>query len=244
MKYKQLSVLLFSLLAISCSISTDPQQIIDQAIRKHGGPYYRYSNVEFDFRGRHYSAFRNEDTFTYMREFEDSTGFVRDILTNNAFNREVNGERVALTEKKKAGYQSSVNSVIYFALLPYPLNDPAVQKKYLGEIKINGTKYHKIEVSFSEEQGGTDFEDRFVYWIHQRHKTLDFLAYEFHRDGGGTRYRQAFNPRVVNHIRFSDYANFTSDSIQSNIEDYDLAFMAGTLKKVSDIVLENIEVSQ
>ena len=112
----------------------------------------------------------------------------------------------------------------------------------LGKSKINDESYHEIEVSFREEQGGKDFEDRFVYWIHQKHKTMDFLAYTYHQDGSGTRFRQALNPRVVNGIRFADYLNFTSDSIQSNIEDYDEVFMTGDLEKVSEIILENIEV--
>lgn len=235
---------LILLFMCACSGNSDPQKIIDQSIDKYGGIRYKHSYIQFDFRDKQYDIHRTGGNFTYIRAFKDSIGDVRDILTNNAFNREVNGERVTLTDQERISYQASLNSVIYFALLPFPLNDPAAQKRYLGKSKINGESYHKIEVTFSEEQGGSDFEDRFVYWIHQKHKTMDFLAYTFHQNGGGTRFRQALNPRVVNGIRFADYLNFTSDSIQKNIEDYDELFMTGDLKKISEINLENIKVSR
>ena len=72
----------------------------------------------------------------------------------------------------------------YFAQLPYGLNSPAVQKKILGEATINGNTYYEIEVTFSKEGGGIDFEDRFVYWIHKENFTVDFLAYRYATNGG------------------------------------------------------------
>ncbi len=233
---------LMLLLMCACSGNSDPQKIIDQSIEKYGGTRYKYSYIEFDFRDKQYIIHRNEANFTYIRVFKDSVGDVRDILTNNSFNREINGERVILTDQERISYQASLNSVIYFALLPFPLNDPAVQKRYFGKSKINGESYHEIEVTFKEEQGGKDFEDRFIYWIHQQNKSLDYFAYEFHTGDGGTRFRQASKIREVNGIRFADYVNFTSDSIQSNIEDYDELFMTGGLEKLSEINLENIKV--
>ena len=87
--------------------------------------------------------------------------------------------------------------------LPFGLNDPAVIKEYLGQKVINQQLYEKVKVTFLQENGGKDFEDVFVYWIHAESKTVDFLAYSYLTDGGGVRFRQAINRR--NHLR---YANF------------------------------------
>ena len=98
---------LLFLLCVCCG-SNDPHKIIDQAIHEHGGNHYKYAFIEFDFRDKHYTASRNEAAFTYTRSFEDSSGKVRDILTNNFFNRDINGERVELTDQEQASFQSSV----------------------------------------------------------------------------------------------------------------------------------------
>ena len=167
---------------------------------------------------------------------------MRDILENDGFHREVNGETVPLSEEWQGRYARSVNSVIYFALLPFPLNDSAVKKRYLGTEAIRGKSYHKIEVTFHQEKGGRDFDDVFIYWIHQEKHTMDYLAYEFHVDGGGLRFREAFNQRRVDGILFADFHNFKGDKSALAVSDLANAFVKGKLEKASEIVLENIKV--
>ncbi len=87
-------------------------------------------------------------------------------------------------------YSNSVNSVAYFALLPFRLNDAAVNKRYIGTSEIKGEPYFEIEVTFQQKGGGKDHDDVFIYWIHQQHFTMDYLAYSFIVDGGGTRFRK------------------------------------------------------
>jgi hypothetical protein len=221
---------------------SDAERIIDEAILAHGGKHYENSKIEFDLRGRHYSAYRSSGSFRYERTFEDTLGFIRDVLTNDSVYREISGTRMALSARQKAGIQSSVNSVIYFALLPFPLNDPAVRKKYLGTAMVLGEPYHKIEITFAKEGGGRNYEDRFVYWIHKTENMIGYLAYTFQDDGGGTRFRQAVNTCVINGIRSYDYWNFTSGAIGAKIEDFDRILEDGKLDKVSEILLENIRV--
>lgn len=88
-------------------------------------------------------------------------------------------------------YYNSVNSVHYFAYLPQGLNDKAVQKELLGEVVLKGEPYYKVRVTFAQEGGGNDYEDVFIYWFHKQKFTMDYLAYEFHVDGGGMRFREA-----------------------------------------------------
>ncbi|WP_192825379.1 DUF6503 family protein [Rufibacter sp. LB8] len=96
----------------------------------------------------------------------------------------MNGKRIELPEDKKLAYSNSINSVIYFAFLPFGLNDASVQKQYLGQAMVKNVLFHKIKVTFNQEGGGTDFEDEFVYWVHPQTYKLGYLAYSFKVSGG------------------------------------------------------------
>jgi hypothetical protein len=185
---------------------------------------------------------RRDGTFSYERTFEDLNGFTLDLLDNKGFTRTVNGQRVQLSEKLRRSLSNSLNSVVYFATLPFPLADPAVIPRYLGRSTVREQPYHKIEVRFTQEGGGDDYEDVFVYWIHEKENTMDYLSYNFGGSSGGTRFRQAHNIRVVNEIRFADYHNYTSDLDSVTIYNYDKAFESGNIRKVSDVILENVRV--
>lgn len=230
------------LIVTACSTQPDAQSIIDKAIEEHGGDAYEHSRISFDFRDVHYTAKHQNGQFVYTRFFPDSLGGIRDSLTNDGFSRSINGQKVDLSFEEDSMYTNSVNSVIYFALLPYKLNDPAVNKKLLEETTISGEPYYEIEVTFDQQGGGDDYQDRYIYWIHRNDYTMDYLAYRFQVDGGGTRFRDAKNVRRVNGILFADYNNFGSPEMQHPLEDYENYFMSDTLTKVSEVNLENIEV--
>lgn len=220
------------------------QKIIDKAIAAHGGKRYENLNLAFDFRGRHYTALKKDGLFTYTRSFADSTGQVQDILNNEGFLRKINGQPVNLPVAKQKAYSNSVNSVIYFALLPFGLNDPAVRKVYLGTVSLRKQPYHKIKITFAQEGGGVDFEDEFIYYIHQKTNLVDYLAYSYQTEGGGLRFRQAYNPQVVGGIRFQQYINFKPTAKQTPLTDLDKLFEAGQLEELSRIELQNISVKR
>ena len=71
---------------------------------------------------------------------------------------------------------NSVNSVHYFSVLPFGLNDKAVSKKLLSDITIKGVDYYTIQVTFSEDGGGDDFDDVFLYWVQKESFKLNYLA--------------------------------------------------------------------
>jgi hypothetical protein len=122
------------------------------------------------------------------------------------------------------------------------LNDPAVRKRYLGEAIVKGQPYHKIEITFRKEGGGEDYRDIFIYWIHQKRNTMDYLSYQFFTDGGGMRFREVCNQRTINGIRFADYRNYKPQSGRFELADYDRLFESGKLQEISQIILENISV--
>ena len=256
---KQLFILIFLLFVLflwSCQPAgsgasaeerpaTDPQSVVDHAIARHGGELYQQIAIEFDFRKYHYQLMRRNGAFLYERSFQDSLGHTyHDVLNNQEFYRERDGERQSLTAKDSSAYANSVNSVAYFALLPYFLNDPAVQKEYLGEATIGGAPYHKVGVTFRQEGGGKDFQDEFVYWFHRDDHTLDYLAYNYETSGGGARFREAYNPREVGGLRFQDYRNFKPVNGSMAVATFDRLFKADSLELVSDIKLENVQVEK
>jgi len=234
---------LATILFFSCNSNlTDPQKIIDKAIAASGGDKYLDTTIEFDFRDRHYVSTRKGGLFTHERITKDSISTTHDFLSNDGFRREVNGSAVEVADSMKVKYTSSVNSVIYFALLPYGLNDASVKKKFLGEAQLEGKTHYVIEITFGEEGGGEDFEDVFIYWIDKKDFTIDYMAYSFEEGKGiGYRFRKAYNPRRVNGILFFDYINY-QPTVDTKITQLEELYTKGELKELSKIEILNIEV--
>lgn len=231
---------LLALLILSAcgSAKEDPQQIIEKSMAASGSNLLNNAKVEFEFREREYGLQQNGGYFEMVRLWkDDSLGIIRDVVTNDGFQREINGGKVAVADSMASKYMNSINSVLYFALLPYRLNDDAVNKEYLGEEIIKGKPYFKIKVYFDEEGGGKDHDDEFIYWINKKTYFIDFLAYSYLTDGGGMRFREGYNERIVNGVRIVDNINYkpTSDIALENIGE---AFNNDELEELSRIILE------
>ncbi|MBS0000027.1 MAG: hypothetical protein KFF73_13695 [Cyclobacteriaceae bacterium] len=228
---------------IACGQTNEARKIVDQAIGVHGGKLYNQIYLEFDFRGRHYTARRQNGLFTYTREFQDSAGLTRDILTNKEFVRTVNGDTFDLPEERANAFTNSVNAVIYFALLPQALNDPAVNLELIDDVSINGKEYHKVKVTFNKQGGGKDHEDVFIYWFEKDTYRMDYFSYLFFSDGGGIRFRKAFNTRNINGIMVSDYKNYALNDTTFDITRIDSLYLNDELELLSEIRLENLQVT-
>jgi hypothetical protein len=238
--------ILFILVTItSCKkeIPLSAQDIVDKTIEVSGGDKYLNAEIDFDFRDKHYRSVREGGKFQYERQFQDSIGIIKDVLNNDGFQRFVNDTLTKIPDSMAVKYTSSVNSVHYFALLPYGLNDAAVNKSSLGEVSIKDKLYHKIKVTFSQEGGGEDYEDVFIYWIEAETFKANYIAYSYIEDDGvGIRFREAYNERFINGLRFVDYNNYKSEDATMDLLGLDKAFESGSLKLLSKIELENIEV--
>src|SRR5688572_6949621 len=228
-----LSGILFALLSVILSSCGDnkPQRIVDNAIETHGGKAYQSFHLEFDFRNRHYTASRKGGLFTYTREFTDTTGTIKDVLNNDGFTRFRNGLELNITDERKRAFTRSVNSVIYFALLPFGLNDDVVNKQWIKEAIIKNEQYDVVRVTFDQEGGGEDHSDVFLYWFHQQRHTVDYFAYSYETEGGGLRFREAFNPRRVGGILWQDYVNYKPADESVPLEDLERMFVSGSLEK-------------
>ena len=220
----------------------DPQAIIDKSIEVSGGALYNSAKVNFRFRDIYYTSERGLRGKKLSRSFLKDSTMVLDILEAGEFKRILNGEPSMVADTMAVKYANSINSVHYFARLPFGLNDGAVIKRYLGETTIDDKLYDKIEVTFKEEGGGDDFDDIYVYWFNKATFKPDFLAYEFHVDGGGKRFRKALNERYVEGIRFVDYLNYKPADPQASVYELDSLFIRNELELLSRIELKDIEV--
>jgi len=237
---------IFSLLIlISCKpaeANLTAQQIIDKTIVFSGVDKVVNSEITFKFRDIQYAAIRKNESFKLQRYFIKDSIAIVDGLTNNGYERLENTKRVEVADSMISRYSNSINSVHYFSVLPYGLNDKAVQKKILESSIIKGKEYYKIEISFSENGGGEDFEDVFIYWIGKENFLIDYLAYSYHTNGGGIRFRVLKEQCVKGGIRFVDYYNYKPIDTEISLLDTDKAFENNELKKVSEIILKDIKV--
>ncbi len=246
---RQFGFLAFALCSILCwSCNETPQEltaddIIEKAIAKHGGELYDNMEVQFDFRNRHFTAKISKGEYVYERTFRSNDGMVTDVWSNNKFKRMIDDKEIRLERENRRTYQRATNSVIYFALLPFNLDDPVVNRQLMKAVEIKGEPYHKVEITFGENSGGEDFENVYIYWIHKEDYTIDYFAYGFYVNGGGVRFREAYNAREVGGIRFQDYKNYTIDK-DFPVQELDYAYEIGELELVSDIKIENIEVNR
>ncbi|MEL6926477.1 MAG: DUF6503 family protein, partial [Bacteroidota bacterium] len=219
-------------------------KIVAKAMEVHGSKVVDHARIQFNFRDKQYIATREGGQYQYERLFTDKgKRKIHDVLTNDGFRRTIDGVEADLPDERVSAFSNSVNSVIYFALLPYNLKDPAVQMKYLGEEVIDNRPYHKIKVGFQQEGGGKDFEDEFVYWIQQDTYTMDYLAYNYRTDGGGARFRSAYNVRQLKGVRFADYINYRPlDEKNMDVAQFGQLFQKRQLKELSRIELKNPQI--
>lgn len=241
---RYLSVFLL-LLLISCKPSEKQltaQQIIDKTIDYSGADKVANSEISFNFRDKSYHATRKNGSFKLFRNIIKDSIAIDEVVTNNGYERLINAQEVKVADTMVSKYSNSINSVHYFSVLPFGLNDKAVNKKLLKSSTIKGKDYYKIEVTFSENGGGEDFEDVFIYWVGKDDFLVDYLAYSYHTNNGGKRFRVLKEQCVKNGIRFVDYHNYKPLNKDISLVNIDKAFENNQLKKLSEIVLKNIEV--
>lgn len=217
------------------------KQIIDKAIEVSGDDLYEKSTIEFNFRDKSYVS---ENSGSILKRiFESESRQYTDVKNKNSFKRYIDNLQIEITDSLATVYSNSVNSVHYFAQLPYHLNDAAVVSKLLDEDQIKGKNYYVVQVTFEKANGGDDYSDTYLYWINKQTFKPDYLAYDFHTDGGGVRFRAAYNERYINGIRFVDYKNYKPKNNKVPLSKVVALFKTDQLEFLSDIQLENIKVT-
>ncbi len=245
---KQVFTALLALLILGCKEKTEKpltaQEIVDNSIVDSGGKLYASHKTSFVFRDKTYTYGREDGKTVLRRITVLDTATITDVKLPNGFERYINDSLVAVPDSMAVRYSNSVNSVHYFARLPYGLNDAAVNKELLGKETIGDKEFYKVKVTFDQQGGGDDYEDTYVYWFDMESFKPEYLAYDFHVNGGGQRFRKAYNERYVNGIRFVDYENYKPKSEGSEILGIGQLFNKGELELLSKIELEDIKVEK
>lgn len=236
-----LTALALSLVLISCK-KDNAQYWVEESIEAYGFNALEETEIKFDFRNKAYSVLREDGQYVYRRTFPQGDSLIEDELANSvAFGRRINGKEVDVSSELAKKYSASINSVLYFFQLPYPLNDPAAIKRFVGYDEVKGEKYGMVEVSFLPENGGEDHQDRFVYWINEATYLIDYLAYSYETEGGGVRFRAVSKREKIEGMVFQNYINFEANK-NSDLATLANAYEEGRLKQLSLIKNENISV--
>lgn len=223
----------------STSANDRATYILDEAMKAHGGALYQNASYQFVFRNNLYS-FKNDGQkycYTAMKNKDEDTTY--DVLNNDGLIRTINQVDQNLSTSDQAKYSGGINSVIYFATLPYKLKDPAVNKSYKGTTSIKGETYEVLEITFNQEGGGRDHDDTFHYWLNKETHLIDYLAYNYAVGKGGVRFRAAYNTRNIDGVVFQDYINYKAE-IGTPLIDLPKLYEADQLKKLSVIATEDV----
>jgi len=235
-----ISIILLACIFFSCNqadqAQIDVQDIVDRAIEVSGKSKLKYADLNYTFRDFQYTSSGKCNHFVYTRSLNKNDFTLTDVYnTNKELKRFINEEETELADSTAFKYAESINSVNYFIQLPLPLNDQAVIKSYQGLDTIKGKSYYTVKVQFDQKNGGTDFEDIYYYWFGENDFKLDYLAYSFTVNGGGIRFREAYNERIINGIRFVDYKNYKPIDDQTTLEHISEKFNNGELELLSKI---------
>jgi len=225
-------------------VSTDEahKTAIDQSIDFHFDD--ESPNFSFQFRDRGYSIDYTPERFEYTCTYTDSLGSHRRILNNSGYSEYLNGDSLEISTKDSLSHSESVNSVSYFNLLPLVLKEPAVQAEELGMEEIDSKAYHKVQVTFAQEGGGTDFQDVYYYWFDTLDYSMDYLAYSFQVNGGGSRFRKAENFRKINGIGVQDYLNYKGPLSPDSLKYISDLYKNNKLPLLSEIRVSGIKVNR
>jgi hypothetical protein len=218
---------------------TKADSIVNRAIEVHGGQLYDNADYSFVFREKKYRFKNNGANYTYSSEIQKGDSLIKDVMINNDFKRYINTKQQSLSSEDAGKYGEALNSVIYFATLPYKLQDASVNKKFIEETAIKDKKYDVIKVTFGQDGGGKDFDDEFHYWINKQTHKIDYLAYNYRTNDGGVRFRAAFNTRVVDGLTFQDYINYEAP-LETALKDLPKLYEQGKLKELSKILTEDV----
>lgn len=217
-------------------------QIMDKSILAHGSHLLDESVMEFTFRDKKYIAGRSNGVFEFIRKQQQDSLSILDKLNNKGPLRYMNDELQQLPDSVLNNYASSVNSVIYFAQLPYSLDGPAVYKELIGEKSIKNKNYYKIKVTFDENGGGEDHEDEFIYWIDKETFLIDYLAYSYCEEDCGYRFRESVNRRILKGITVQDYKNYKETVQDPDLSQMDTFFINGNLELLSEIKTVEVRI--
>jgi hypothetical protein len=223
---------------MAAALGGSAEETIAAAVEAHGLADPRGVAITFRFRDAPFRLWLDGASSVYERDVVTDAGVRRERLEGGTF--AVDGADAP--PDTLAAWQRSLNSVAYFALLPRPLQDPAVVATDLGRTRLRGEEWDTVEVRFRAEGGGEDHDDVFRFWFDPETHRIAFLAYTFARGDGGVRVREVIATHVERRVVLHDYANYGLDGQGRTIDEAVAAFERGELPLVSKVELVDVAV--
>jgi hypothetical protein len=171
-----------------------------------------------------------------------STGHRTVEATNDTVRHWRDGVEVEVADAAEAQrLRDWATARIYFAFLPYRLDDPSAMQRDLGLELWGERELRKVKVTFRPGTS-TDAQDEFLYWFDPETGRLEQFAYSYEGRPGGLRFRRLGNHRRVGGILFFDQENLGVEGDGLSLDQIDPAFVANRMRPVSQIRLEQIIV--
>lgn len=232
-------------LAEAVSGPVERLEIVDRAIAHHGGETYRAITTELDVCSKsgcfHVLSRADGDRFDYTVSGR-AAGASRAVSSSGGeLSVHLDGVAANLPADQQQRYRDWAMARIYFCFLPYRLNDPGVYKQDLGLVSWDNRRLHRVKVTF-EPGSSTDASDEYMYWFDPETGRLEYFAYTYDDNGGGLRFRRAVGHRRIGGILFFDQENLGVEGPDLSVDAIDEAYVRGTLRSISTVRLENIEV--
>ena len=233
----------FTSVLLSCKKTRDitANEFVEASINAHGMEDFNKKVVEFVFRKHRYTQNKDLEGLIFARRKIMAPDTIDFLHSKNGFSRTFKDKLVVIPDSLSFVYRDALNSVLYFFRLPYVLIDKGAIKTLMKIEKIKGVTYQKIKVSFTEENGGVDHQDNFLYWFNKKTKTLDYLAYRYYTNNGGVRFRVAVNKRTIDGVIFQDYENYSAPK-NTRLDEFPRLYSKGKLELISMIENNSIKI--
>jgi hypothetical protein len=215
-------------------------EIVDRAIEYHGGSLFTSSTSELDMCSRSgcFGVVAKMDGGLFDLDITQESRGRRVRLTNDRAELWQDGNPVAVTDDDRARQQSFVFQRVYFAFLPFRLNDPGVYKEDRGLVDWQGRTLHEVLVSF-EPHSSAGAESQYMYWFDPETGRLEQFAYDYE---DGLRFQVATNHRRVGGVLFFDRENFGLNAEGLTVKAIDPSYVSEELRAISTIELRNLSV--
>ncbi len=214
------------------------RDIIRRAVRAHGHDKLAEATVQFRFRGTPYRMSRRGGRYRFERTVRRNGRVLAEVLTNDGYAPTLDGQPLSLPAPQRDARRRSLNSVVYFASIPFVLEDPAVRPRAGEPMTIKGRIYDTVEVRFTADGGGDDHDDVFLYWFDRETARLDYLAYSFRTGEGGVRLRVATDHTEVGGMTFIQWENYGLPDRRIPLDTLPARWLESRLPRLSAIRLD------
>lgn len=228
-------------------------EIVGRSIAHHGGTLYESTQIALELCSKSgcsaLEVLQDGGVYEYCSTTQVRMGERRVCIDNDAAREWFDG--VGMTSAAAPGTPAAevfdislrdwVMQQVYFAFLPYRLEDRSVQLEDQGLETWDGRELRRVKVSF-EADTSTDADDEFLYWFDPDTARLELFAYSYERNEGGLRFRRLTNYRRVGGILFFDQENYGIEGPELSVDLISPGYAARSMRHVSTVELKDIRV--